>query len=154
MPVDVRVPVLGESVVEGTISPDEALAWDPVVERLAAQTPIWEPGTTHGYHALTYGWLVGELVRRIDGSDIGTFFAEEIAGPLGIDAHIGLPASVHHRVVDSLPPPAPDAETRAANSARNAEGLSWAEWAERLTRYYQVVEALLAQPGDVVVRLL
>lgn len=66
--------------------------------RLAAQAPDWEPGTAHGYHALTYGWLVGEVVRRVSGRPIGRYFADEIAGPLGLDTYIGLPAELEPRV--------------------------------------------------------
>ena len=56
---------------------------------------IWEPGTAHGYHALTYGWLVGEVIRRITGRSIGEFVADELAGPLGLDLWIGLPEAEH-----------------------------------------------------------
>jgi CubicO group peptidase (beta-lactamase class C family) len=63
--------------------------WDTVVRALAAEAPHWEPGTAHGYHTLSFGHLVGELVRRIDGRDLGRFFREEIAQPLGIDFLIG-----------------------------------------------------------------
>ncbi|MEM7095424.1 MAG: serine hydrolase domain-containing protein [Actinomycetota bacterium] len=70
----------------------------PIVEALAAQAPLWEPGTKHGYHALTYGWLAGELVRRVDGRSLGTFFAEEVAEPLGLDFWIGLPEDQEWRV--------------------------------------------------------
>jgi CubicO group peptidase (beta-lactamase class C family) len=73
--------------------------------RLAAQAPWWPPGTASGYHLLTYGHLVGELVRRIDGRTLGRFVAEEIAGPLGADFHIGLPDSESGRVADVVPPP-------------------------------------------------
>ncbi|CAN5481910.1 serine hydrolase domain-containing protein [soil metagenome] len=73
------------------LSYDEALDWDTVVGALAESTPVWEPGTQHGYHAVTYGWLVGEVVRRISGKSIGEFFATEVAGPLGLDFWIGLP---------------------------------------------------------------
>jgi CubicO group peptidase (beta-lactamase class C family) len=76
----------------------EALSWDPVVEALAATAPHWEPGTAHGYHATTYGWLAGEIVRRVSGRSVGTFFHEEIAAPFGLDTWIGLPASEEHRV--------------------------------------------------------
>ena len=76
---------------------EDFLAWEPP-EALAAQTPVWEPGTTHGYHAITYGWLVGEVVRKISGKSLGTFFADEVAGPLGLDFWIGLPASEERRV--------------------------------------------------------
>ncbi|MDR7275094.1 serine hydrolase domain-containing protein [Catenuloplanes atrovinosus] len=68
-------------------------AWHPVIERLAAAVPEWEPGTAIGYHALTFGWLVGEVIRRADGRTPGRFFADEIAAPLGLDLHIGLPPS-------------------------------------------------------------
>ena len=72
---------------------------------LAAQAPLWEPGTASGYHAITQGYLIGEVVRRITGKTIGTFFREEIAGPLGADFWIGLPASEDDRVADLMPPP-------------------------------------------------
>ena len=65
---------------------------------MAEQTPFWEPGTAHGYHALSYGYLVGEVVRRITGRSLGTFFAEEVAGPLGLEFFIGLPEEYEDRV--------------------------------------------------------
>ena len=67
-------------------------------DALAEQAPFWEPGTAHGYHAVTYGYLVGEVVRRISGRSLGTFFAEEIAGPLGLEFCIGLPGELEPRV--------------------------------------------------------
>jgi CubicO group peptidase (beta-lactamase class C family) len=73
--------------------------------RLAAQAPWWPPGSASGYHLLTYGHLVGELVRQIDGRTLGRFVAEEITGPLGADFHIGLPDSEFDRVADVVPPP-------------------------------------------------
>jgi len=78
--------------------------WDKMTGLLAAQAPWWEPGTASGYHALTQGYLVGEVVRRISGQSLGTFFAEEVAGPLGADFHIGLPAADDHRVSRVIPP--------------------------------------------------
>lgn len=77
---------------------DEALDWDTITSRLAAEKPDWPIGTGHGYHALTYGWLAGELVRRADGRSLGTFVADEIAGPLGVDLWIGLPEEQEARV--------------------------------------------------------
>ncbi len=74
--------------------------WQTCVERLAAQAPAWPPGTASGYHSLTQGYLIGEVVRRITGRTIGTFFREEIAQPLQADFHIGLPASEDHRVAE------------------------------------------------------
>jgi CubicO group peptidase (beta-lactamase class C family) len=79
--------------------------WHPAVEKLAAQEPFWEPGTASGYHAVTMGFLVGEVVRRVTGKSLGTVFREEIAEPLGADFHIGLPASEDARVAELIPPP-------------------------------------------------
>ncbi|MFC6082289.1 serine hydrolase domain-containing protein [Sphaerisporangium aureirubrum] len=79
--------------------------WEKATSRLAAQTPRWEPGTEAGYHAITQGYLVGEVVRRITGRSLGTFFADEVATPLGADFHIGLPAEHDHRVAPVIPPP-------------------------------------------------
>lgn len=76
----------------------DALAWQPMVAALAAQRPAWTPGTAHGYHGRTFGWLVGEVIRRVSGRTPGRFFAEEIAAPLGLDFFIGLPASERGRV--------------------------------------------------------
>jgi len=89
----------GVPVVDDPPSLEEILAIEPIVEALAAQAPLWEPGAAHGYHALTYGWLVGEVVRRVDGRSLGRFFADEIAAPLGIDFWIGLPDEEQERVV-------------------------------------------------------
>ena len=77
--------------------------WDKSTAMLAAQAPWWEPGAGSGYHALTFGHLIGEVIRRITGKRLGEFFAAEIAGPLGADFHIGLPPSEFHRVADIVP---------------------------------------------------
>ena len=77
--------------------------WDLITSELAKQKPLWEPGTAHGYHAITYGHLVGELLRRIDGRTIGQYFKEEIAEPLNLDFWIGLPDSEFDRVSDIYP---------------------------------------------------
>jgi CubicO group peptidase (beta-lactamase class C family) len=81
------------------------LNWEPVVSAVAAQKPDWEPGSTHGSHARTFGWIAGELVRRITGYSLGKFFAEEVAGPLGVDCWIGLPEEVESRLAAVVPPP-------------------------------------------------
>lgn len=100
-----RVPVrwllshrAGLPALDKQLTVEEALAWDPVVQALARQRPFWEPGTRHGYHAQTYGFLVGELVRRISGHTPGQFFAREIARPHGIEFWIGLPAELEPAV--------------------------------------------------------
>jgi CubicO group peptidase (beta-lactamase class C family) len=79
--------------------------WELATSRLAAQAPLWEPGTASGYHAITQGYLIGEVVRRVTGESIGTFFAKEVAGPLGADFHIGLDAEHDDRVALVTPPP-------------------------------------------------
>jgi CubicO group peptidase (beta-lactamase class C family) len=88
----------GLPVIDRTLTAEEVQAWDPMIAALAEQSPIWEPGTAHGYHAVTYGYLVGEVVRRVTGRSLGTFFAEEIAQPLGLEFWIGLPEEQEHRV--------------------------------------------------------
>ena len=79
----------------------DGTGWDDyeaIAAALAATTPSWKPGTRFGYHAMSYGWLVGEIVRRITGRTVGAFFRDEVAQPLAIDAFIGTPASEHDRV--------------------------------------------------------
>jgi CubicO group peptidase (beta-lactamase class C family) len=79
--------------------------WELATSRLAAQEPWWEPGTASGYHALTQGYLVGEVVRRVAGATVGEFFAKELAGPLGADFHIGTGPEHDDRVAALIPPP-------------------------------------------------
>jgi CubicO group peptidase (beta-lactamase class C family) len=89
----------GLAWVGGELTAEEVFSWDPVVDLLAEQTPHWEPGSRHGYHATTYGWLVGEVVKRVTGVSVGTYFRTAIAEPLGgIDFWIGLPESEEPRV--------------------------------------------------------
>lgn len=88
----------GLPTISTPLTPEQAFAWTPMAEALAAEAPLWEPGTAHGYHALTYGYLVGEVVRRVTGRSIGTYLADEIAKPLELDTYIGLPESEEHRV--------------------------------------------------------
>jgi CubicO group peptidase (beta-lactamase class C family) len=94
--------------------------WDTVVGAFAAEAPHWEPGTAHGYHTLSFGHLNGEVVRRVDGRDLGHFFAEEIAGPLGADVFIGTPATEDHRVAELA---LPHEGSLLAAAARAAEGI-------------------------------
>lgn len=82
---------VGLPVIDGPLTFEEACAWHPVIRALERQKPEWKPGTEHVYHSMTFGFLVGELVRRITGKSLGTFFADEIAAPLGLRAWIGLP---------------------------------------------------------------
>jgi CubicO group peptidase (beta-lactamase class C family) len=97
----------GLAAVEGDLTLAEVLAWDPVVAAIAAQSPNWEPGTAHGYHMRSFGWIVGEVVRRVTGRSLGRFFADAIARPLGLDAWIGLPEPILPRCARLIPPDRP-----------------------------------------------
>jgi CubicO group peptidase (beta-lactamase class C family) len=77
--------------------------WDYMAARLAEEAPFWEPGTRNGYHGFTFGWTVGEMVRRASGVSLGTFFQDEIARPLGLDFWIGLPEAIEPRVAPIIP---------------------------------------------------
>lgn len=83
--------------------PTEAVYnWETMTRALAEQAPWWEPGTKHGYHVFTFGWLVGEVVRRVSGKSLGTYWREELARPLGLDCHIGLPEEDEPRVAEFI----------------------------------------------------
>lgn len=99
----------GLYTVDGDITIDEALDWPTVTSRLAATAPRWPIGSAHGYHALTFGWLAGELVRRVDPThrSLGTFVREEIVEPLGVQLWIGLPEREEPRVSPMIPSPPP-----------------------------------------------
>jgi CubicO group peptidase (beta-lactamase class C family) len=83
---------------ESGVGPRELLDWNKCIDALANMAPLWEPGTAYMYHAVTYGYLVGEVIRHVSGKMPGQFFAEEIAKPLGLELWIGLPAEQEHRV--------------------------------------------------------
>jgi CubicO group peptidase (beta-lactamase class C family) len=86
------------------IPPGGLIDRDYMVCRVAAEPAFWEPGTRQGYHALTYAWTVGNLVRIVSGKPLGRYFAEHIAGPLGLDFHIGLPEAAEPRVAPMIAP--------------------------------------------------
>jgi CubicO group peptidase (beta-lactamase class C family) len=110
--------------VDVTLTVDEALAWDPVVRALEDQRPVWEPGTAHGYHATTYGWLAGEIVRRVTGATLGSVFRTEVAEPLGLDYWIGLPESEEGRVARLISILDAIASGRLAGGAAPGAGVS------------------------------
>jgi len=97
----------GLPAVDRPLSVEDVYAWTPVVEALAAQRPLWEPNSGHGYHVGTYGWLAGEVIRRVTGGSVGEFVAERISRPLGLELWIGLPASEEPRVAPMIPTPPP-----------------------------------------------
>ncbi len=98
----------GLAAVRQPLPPGAFYDWELMVSALAAEAPFWQPGTRHGYHGLTFGYLVGEVVRRVTGRSLGRFFREEIAEPLGLDFWIGLPESEEGRVAHVIPQPPPD----------------------------------------------
>jgi CubicO group peptidase (beta-lactamase class C family) len=99
---------------------EELYDWPSATARLAAEAPQWEPGTAAGYHSLTQGFLVGEVIRRITGQSVGDFFAVNVAGPLGADFHLGLPAADDHRVALTVPPSGQDEDYVAGAAASDA----------------------------------
>src|SRR5438093_7575309 len=96
---------------------ESAFKWGVITEALAGQEPWWEPGTKHGYHAFTYGWPLGEVLRRITGETLGTYFRRPIAEPLALDFHIGLAPEydVRRAQTVSAGPPQPG-ETHCATA--------------------------------------
>lgn len=92
----------GVPALRAPVKTDGFLDFNYVAERLAEETPFWEPGTAHGYHMITFGWTIGELVRRVSGKSLGQFFKDEIAAPYNVDFHIGLPDSEFSRVSKML----------------------------------------------------
>ncbi len=94
----------GVSGFDLAIPPETLYDWDRCCEILAAMAPWWEPGTASGYHSLTHGYLMGEVVRRVDGRSVGTFFREEVAEPLGADFHIGFGSEHDDRCGELIPP--------------------------------------------------
>jgi CubicO group peptidase (beta-lactamase class C family) len=100
--------------------------WNYMVGLLAAEQPFWTPGAKHGYHAITFGWLVGEVIRRIAGKSIGAYFRDELARPLGLDCHIGLNAADDERCAEirQAPPPAPGEFNLFEYATKNRDSLT------------------------------
>ena len=98
----------GLAAVDRPLSLQDVYAWDPVVDALAAQEPLWEPNSAHGYHVGTYGWLAGEIVRRVSGKSVGHFVAERLARPLNLDLFVGLPEDRFDRVAPLIAAPPPE----------------------------------------------
>jgi CubicO group peptidase (beta-lactamase class C family) len=92
----------GVSTVREPLTTEDLYDHDAMAARMAAAEPLWEPGTRSGYHALTFAFPTGELVKRITGKTIGQFFREEVAGPWDIDFHIGLPESEEPRIAEMI----------------------------------------------------
>ena len=126
------LPAIREDLPDGLM-----LDWSRMTSALAAEAPWWEPGTAHGYHVNTYGYLVGELVRRASGKTVGEILREDIAHPLGADVHIGLPQAEHRRAAEFLWPTVlpqkpdgalDDTALMKWNTYWNPPGISGAGW--------------------------
>jgi CubicO group peptidase (beta-lactamase class C family) len=118
----------GLCAISQPISPETIYDWSEMTRLLAEQKPWWEPGTAHGYHALTFGWLVGELVRRLRGKKIGDVVREEIATPLGVEFEIGFGPELDARVAPLLqgplhPPPGEASLDMLATIQQNPDGM-------------------------------
>jgi len=96
---------VGLPAIDGDFTLEEVLGHDAVCAAIAAQAPAWPPGSKHGYHVRSYGWMLGEIVRRVTGETLGAFIAREIAKPLGVDFFLGLPEEQEVRVAPIIAPP-------------------------------------------------
>jgi CubicO group peptidase (beta-lactamase class C family) len=123
----------GVPVLDRPLTPAEAADPDLGAAAVAAQAPVWEPGTDHGYHAQTYSWLTGELIRRITGRPVGEWLAKEIAGPVGADLWLGLPQSEHARVGRVGPVEPPEAAGALKTRPKRAVAEAYAD-PDSLTR--------------------
>jgi len=126
----------GLPVFDELIDDLEVFDWEACCRRLAAQPPRWTPGDGSGYHSETQGWLLGELVRRVDGRSLGEFFRDEVAKPLDLDFHVGLDDSEFSRVADvlthcassSMPPDPALRALEQPTASRNAALVNTAAW--------------------------
>lgn len=134
---DVRVKDLlahrsGLSAPRDILTIDDALDWHGVVARLAAQEPLWTPDTGYAYHALTHGWLIGEVIRRITGRSVGQYFADTVASPLAAEAWIGLPDGMDSRVARMQVGSTLSQLVAQQASARSADTIDWSDRAMTL----------------------
>lgn len=126
----------GLSGLEVMVDAEDLYDWDKIVNLLAEQAPWWEPGTASGYHAITQGFLIGEIVKRVSGLSIGTFFQNEIAKPLGADFYIGVPESEFGRIGNLFPAgegrldTGDDPDSIAARTFRNPASAATNSWTD------------------------
>ncbi|MFG3497896.1 serine hydrolase domain-containing protein [Streptomyces sp. NPDC047928] len=131
----------GVPVLDAPLGLAQALDPDAATAAIAAQAPVWEPGTDHGYHAHTFSWLLAGLVQRVTGRPIGRWVAEEIAGPLGLDLWLGLPADESHRVgrIGALPE-APAASGGLALRPKRSVAAAYEDPASLTRRAFAVID--------------
>ncbi|MER7307342.1 class A beta-lactamase-related serine hydrolase [Streptomyces griseoluteus] len=132
----------GVPVLDRPLTPAEAADPDLGAAAVAAQAPVWEPGTDHGYHAQTYSWLTGELVRRVAGRPVGDFVASEIAAPAGADVWLGLPASEQARVGRVGPVSAPETPGALKVRPKRAVADAYADPASLTRRAFAAITPL------------
>ncbi|MEV5985790.1 serine hydrolase domain-containing protein [Streptomyces sp. NPDC052051] len=132
----------GVPALDRPLTPAEAIDPDFAAAAVAAQPPAWEPGTDHGYHAHTYSWLTGELVRRVTGRSIGAWIATEIAEPLGLDLWVGLPAAEAWRAGRVGPLKAPAENSSLRLRPKRAVADAYADPTSLTRRAYAVITPL------------
>ncbi|MFE5038727.1 serine hydrolase domain-containing protein [Streptomyces sp. NPDC056683] len=132
----------GVPVLDRPLTPAEAADPDLGAAAVAAQAPVWEPGTDHGYHAQTYSWLTGELVRRVTGRAVGEWIADEIAGPLGAGLWLGLPEAEQARVGRVGPVPAPESAGALRTRPKRAVSEAYADPGSLTRRAFGAIDPL------------
>ncbi|MFF4311336.1 serine hydrolase domain-containing protein [Streptomyces sp. 900105755] len=132
----------GVPVLDRPLTPAEAADPDLGAAAVAAQAPVWEPGTDHGYHAQTYSWLTGELVRRVTGRTVGEWIADEIAGPLGAGLWLGLPEAEQARVGRVGPVPAPESAGALRTRPKRAVSEAYADPGSLTRRAFGAIDPL------------
>ncbi|GGS49701.1 esterase [Streptomyces cinerochromogenes] len=132
----------GVPVLDRPLTPAEAADPDRGAAAVAAQAPVWQPGTDHGYHAQTYSWLTGELLRRVTGRPAGDWIADEIARPAGADLWLGLPASEHARVGRVGPVDAPETAGGLKTRPKRAVAEAYADPASLTRRAFAAITPL------------
>lgn len=113
----------GLPVLEADLSLEQLFDGHSAAAALARQAPLWAPGEAHGYHGLTFGWLIAEIVSRATGTALGRHFAEQVAGPLGAELYIGCPAEAEGRIARQVDPDPPDAAALEAIGDRGIRAL-------------------------------
>ncbi|MGW2963308.1 serine hydrolase domain-containing protein [Streptomyces sp. NPDC001220] len=132
----------GVPALDRPLTPEEAADPDLGAAAVAAQAPVWEPGTDHGYHAQTYSWLTGELVRRVTGRGVGEWIADEIAGPTGAELWLGLPEAEHARVGRVGPVEAPEAAGALRTRPKRAVSEAYADPGSLTRRAFGAISPL------------